>query len=272
MEPTALPTSHRIIYFLPLLLLLPLAIYAVIPPSAPHTPLGNAEAPAIVRQSLAKSDTSSLAYYLAGSEKYLSEARSISQQTKNNQTEDDKKKIIALLNSSLKMANNAVNYYPNNPESFNQRARLLEVLSVIDPSAKSQAEADRSLASRLTGNQTSSPTPINPVDLVKAAPLEQASLLSQAVIALPQDGQAATETRETTNALRGQVTLQSGSTDVTVHSLAIRDDKLVYYTPEGDPSNEILSLTSKSEAKDEFTLHLSGPLDHDLVIDWLIVD
>ncbi|MEI6690382.1 MAG: hypothetical protein WCL07_01395 [bacterium] len=263
------PVRYLLIGIIPLCAL----TYSILPPKHPLNPLGHADSPTIVRQALAQPEVSSLAYYLAGSEKYLNEARVISRQTATNQTEEDKKKIISLLNSSLQMANNAVTHYTQNPEGYTQRARLFEVLATIDPTAKGKAETDRQLASRLTGVATNpASSPITPVDLVRAAPLEEASLISQAIIALPQEGQAATDTKETANALRGQATLPAGQTDIVVTSSAVRDDLLIYYTPQGDTQGQVLSLKNKSEAGQKFTLHLSTPITQDLKIDWWIVE
>lgn len=274
-----LPTPHsplqskslRVTVALGTVSLLSIVGYALIPVNSPISPLGNSSAPEVVRQSLAAPEISPLAYYLAGSEKYLKEARALSQNTKNSQTETQKRSIIALLNSSLQMANNAVSYYPTSPEGYLQRARLFEVLAVLDNTAPAKAASDRALAARFTPS-SSSPTPLTPADLVRVTPLEEASLMSQAIIALPQDGPTETTTKQEANASRGQITFYAGDTDVVVHTGMVKDNKLVYYTPQGDTNGEVVSLTRKSQADQQFTLHLSAPLSHDLAVEWWILE
>lgn len=238
-------------------------------PAAPITPLANSDQPEIVRQSLSD-HKEPLAYYLSAAQKYLDQARAISRQTASHQTSSDKQKIISFLNESLRSANNAVKYYPDNSESYTQRAKVLRTLAVIDPSASDQAESDEKIASDLgsTGNIPH----INPEDLILYQPVQEASISDNVIIALPEDETIAEiDTNTDVNATKGTAILLAGETTVTVVSSHVTNDNLVYFTPDKDTQNEILSLSSKSESEQKFTLKLTSPLPYDLPITWWIV-
>ena len=79
------------------------------------------------------------------------------------------------------------------------------------------------------------------------------------------------EAEEESNALRGSTIISAGSTEIIVSSEFVTNENLIYFTPEGNTFNEIVSLKSKSEKKQEFTLALSNPIATDLVITWWIV-
>ena len=256
-------------------------LHFALPPVVPISPVANANQPAIVRQSLADSHES-LAYYVAASQEYLGQARALSQRLGNSQTDSDKQKIIDLLNQSLIMANDAVAYFPQSPEGFATRADLLDVVTTIDPSVKSQADADRQIAGKLGKG---SATAVAPADLVRAAPLQEAALIKTVAIALPGDGGPAPVTGAgADNTAKGIAVIKAGQTSVTVSSPDVTAANLVYYTPESDLHGSILSLSSKNTCdpaipynlspkpcRPSFTLSLDSPLNSDLNISWWIV-
>ena len=245
-----------------------LALRLLAPPVVPLSPVAHADQPAVVRQSLADSHES-LAYYLAASQEYLKQARALSQQLGSAQTDADKQKIVGLLNASLMMANNAVAYYPQSPEGFATRADLLDTVAAVDPSVKSQADHDRAVAGKL-GKGTA--TGLSPADLVRTAPLEQATLLKNVAIALPGDKTITPVAASgVDNTSKGIVTLKAGQTSVTVSSPDVSADNLVYFKPESDPHSSILSLSTKDVTHHSFTLTLDSPLTTDLPISWWIV-
>lgn len=253
--------------------LLPIALvsyFTILQPAQPLvSPLANPDQPEIVRQSL-QEDRQPLAYYIAASQKYLTQARTVSRQKGVNQTAGDKNKIISLLNESLKHANNAVKYYPQSPESYQTRAKLFENLAVLDDSAQGKADQDLALAAKL-GAGESVPN-ISPADLIEYSPIQEANLNKNVAIAFPEDEKVVdTVLEEESNALRGTAIIAAGETSIVVSSEFVTNDNLIYFTPEGDTLNEIISLKSKSEKNQEFTLKLSNPLPHDLTITWWIV-
>jgi len=224
---------------------------------------------------LTNPDVQPLAYYLAGSQEYLKRARETSRALGLNQTDSDKRKIIAFLNQSLSLANNAVLYYPDNPEGYLTRAELFETLSTLDPTATEKAASDRALAARLGKTDR---TPIAPSDLIEYAPLEEATLLDRVAIALPGDETSSPITaEEASNTTKGTITLLAGQTEITVNSEEITADRLVYFTPKGNTQNETLTMKSKNtcapspDCTPSFTLVLSSPLPHNLPVDWWIV-
>lgn len=248
-----------------------LIVYFIARPTEPLvSPLANSGQPEMVRQSLNDSKQS-LAYYLAASQKYLDQARALAKQKGVNQTESDKQKIISLLNESLKHANNAVKYYPNSPESYQQRAELFKNLAALDASAQAKADKDLTLAAQLGSKEEKAPD-VRPEDLIQYTPIQEATLAQNVAIAFPEEEKVVeVEAEEDSNALRGSVIIPAGSTEVVVSSEYVTNDNLIYFTPEGNTSNEIVSLKSKSEKKKEFTLALSNPIANDLVVTWWIV-
>ena len=292
LQPTTDPAKSghqsitRIMFIIPVAVIATAVITAgvlrlLIPPTPPISPVANADQPAIVRQSLADSHES-LAYYVAASQEYLGQARALSQRLGNSQTDSDKQKIIDLLNQSLIMANDAVAYFPQSPEGFATRADLLDTVAAVDPSVKSQADRDRSVAAKL-GKGTA--TAVAPTDLVRAAPLEEASLIKTVAIALPGEVSTAPVTATgADNTAKGTVILKAGEKSVTVSSPDVTAANLVYYTPQGDLHGSILSLSAKNTCdlgselskssepcRPSFTLSLDTPLATDLVISWWIV-
>ncbi|MFH2019371.1 MAG: hypothetical protein ABII80_02060 [bacterium] len=274
------PPSRLRLLRLSLLVLLPLSFlslvlyFVLLPPTPQLSPLAYPSTAPLVRQSLTEPDKQPLAYYLAGSQEYLKRARETSRALGQNQTESDKRKILAFLNQSLSLANNAVLFYPDNPEGYLTRASLFETLAVLDPSATQKASSDRALAARLGKTDG---TPIAPSDLIEYAPLEEASLLDRVAIALPGDETVPLNIEEKDNTTKGSVVIPTGQTEITISSPEITPDRLVYFTPTGNTQNETLTMKSKNtcaptpSCTPSFTLSLSAPLPHNLSIDWWIV-
>ena len=271
------PRFPKALFFLPLLPLAGLVTYLVLPPTIPASPLAYPSSAPLVRQSLVEPDKQPLIYYLSASGEYLRRARELSNKLGMNQTNADKQEIITLLNQSLLMANNAVVFYPSAPESYAVRAKIFETISVLDPSASEKAQKDKIIATELGENKA---PVIPPADLIRYEPIEEASLLNQVAIALPQEDRVGElDGEKEDNAEKGTITIPAGQTQVIVKSSSITPENLVYFTPLGNLLSSILSLTSKTtcevQEKDclgSFTLAISQALPHDLAIDWWIVN
>lgn len=240
-------------------------------PNTLLSPLNHADQPEIVRQSLTETKEP-IAYYIATSDDYLSRARVLANSLGNNQTQDDKNKIVSLLNESLKSANNAVSNYPSSPLGFQQRAKVYQLVAHLDPTAGPKAERDLTIATQLAGGELRAQD-ITPEDLIRSQPLQEASLLDNIAIALPEEDKVADqEAEEISNTKRGTTTILAGDQDVIVNSPYVTNNNLIYFTPVGSTLNEVISLRSKSQTNQEFTLHLSAPLPHDLSITWWIIE
>lgn len=261
-------------YIIALTLLIPTLItgyHLAQKPRVLLSPLNHADQPEIVRQSLTETKEP-LAYYIATSDNYLSRARVLSNSLGDNQTQDDKNKIVSLLNQSLKSANNAISNYPSSPLGFQQRAKVYQIVAYIDPTAGPKAERDITIATQLAKGELKAQD-IKPEDLINSQPLQEASLLDNIAIALPEDNKTAdNQAEEISNSKRGTATIKTGEQEVIVTSEFVNDDNLIYFTPVGSTQNEVVSLKSKSELNSEFTLHLSAPLPYNLEITWWIIE
>lgn len=82
----------------------------------------------------------SMSYYITTSQEFLNQARYLAQD--NEQTEEEKQKIIQTINQALDLANQAIAAYPHDDRGFAQRANIYTALIPFVPSSANLAIQD----------------------------------------------------------------------------------------------------------------------------------
>ncbi len=90
-----------------------------------------------------------ITYHITTSQLFLNQARSLAKN--NQQTDEDKKKIIETINQALDLANQAIALYPYDDRGFVQRANIYIALIPFIPSSSELAVQDLKEATRLNG-------------------------------------------------------------------------------------------------------------------------
>jgi len=198
---------------------------------------------------------------------YLNKAFDLSRNQ--NQTEADKKAIIASLNQSLTQATNSINLAPNQPEGYILRAQVLTAISKINPEAAGLAKQDLELAAKLANDKNIVlPKPINPVNLLQD---EQAASASSLLIAAPNEN--ATPSAESagteSNANQKRFILPAGQTEMTINDSLVKANSFIYLVPV-DNHNLLVSLKSKSVGS--FTVSLDSAATEDISVDYFIIN
>ncbi len=198
---------------------------------------------------------------------YLNKAFDLSRNQ--NQTEGDKKAIIASLNQSLTQATNSINLAPNQPEGYILRAQVLTAISKINPRAASLAKQDLDLAAKLANDRNIVlPKPINPVNLLQD---EQAASISGLFIAAPNEN--ATPSAESSgtesNANQKRFILPAGQTEMTINDPLVKADSFIYLVP---VDNHNLPVTLKSKSVGSFTVSLDSAATEDISVDYFIIN
>lgn len=198
---------------------------------------------------------------------YLSKAFDLSRNQ--NQSETDKKAIIASLNQSLSQATNSINLAPNNPEGYLLRAQVLTAISKINPQAASLAKQDLELAAKLANDKNVVlPKAINPVNLIQD---EQAASISSVFIAAPnQDATpSAGNTSTSSNANQKRFILPAGQTEMTIKDSLVGANSFIYLVPV-DNHNLVVALKNKSVGN--FTVSLDSPAAQDISVDYFVIN
>lgn len=201
------------------------------------------------------------------SQNYLNKAFDLSRNQ--NQSEADKKAIMASLNQSLAQATNSINLAPNQPEGYLLRAQVLTAISKINPAAAGLAKQDLELASKLAHDKdVVLPTPINPVNLL---PDEQARIGANIIIAAPNESAtpAAENAGTSSNANQKRFILPAGQTEMTINDTLVKANSFIYLIP-ADNHNLIVSLKSKSIGN--FTVAVDSPAGNDIPIDYYVIN
>jgi len=198
---------------------------------------------------------------------YLNKAFDLSRNQ--NQTEADKKAIIASLNQSLTQATNSINLAPNQPDGYVLRAQVLTAISKINPEAAGLAKQDLELAAKLANDKNIVlPKPINPVNLLQD---EQAASASSLLIAAPNEN--ATPSAESagteSNANQKRFILPAGQTEMTINDSLVKADSFIYLVP---VDNHNLPVALKSKSVGGFTVSLDSAATEDISIDYFIIN
>ncbi len=205
---------------------------------------------------------------------YLNKAFDLSRNQ--NQTEADKKAIIASLNQSLTQATNSINLAPNQPEGYILRAQVLTAISKINPQAASLAKQDLDLAAKLANDKNIVlPKPINPVNLLQDEQARrvggQAASTSSLLIAAPNEN--ATPSAESSgtesNANQKRFILPAGQTEMTINDSLVKTDSFIYLIP---IDNHNLPVTLKNKSVGGFTVSLDSAATEDISVDYFIIN
>lgn len=82
-----------------------------------------------------------LYYYITSSQEFLNKARHLANSNQN-QTPEDKEKVIKTINAALELINQATVFYPQDARGFAQRAKIYQALASFWPEAHQQAIRD----------------------------------------------------------------------------------------------------------------------------------
>ena len=74
----------------------------------------------------------------------------------------------------------------------------------------------------------------------------------------------------TNDATAGFITLATGQTEVTINNSQLTANSMVYLTPNGSTQNQVPYVKNKTE--DNFTIAIDSPLDHDVNINWWLIN
>jgi len=202
---------------------------------------------------------------------YLNKAFDLSRNQ--NQTEADKKAIIASLNQSLTQATNSINLAPNQPEGYILRAQVLTAISKINPEAAGLAKQDLELAAKLANDKNIVlPKPINPVNLLQDEQARRFGGQADSIIiaapnenATPSAESAGTES----NANQKRFILPAGQTEMTINDSLVKADSFIYLVP---VDNHNLPVSLKSKSVGGFTVSLDSAATEDISVDYFIIN
>ena len=202
---------------------------------------------------------------------YLNKAFDLSRNQ--NQTEADKKAIIASLNQSLTQATNSINLAPNQPEGYILRAQVLTAISKINPKAAGLAKQDLDLAAKLANDKNIVlPKPINPVNLLQD---EQARRFGgqadSIIIAAPNEAStpSAESAGTSSNANQKRFILPAGQTEMTINDSLVKADSFIYLVP---VDNHNLPVSLKSKSVGSFTISVDSVAANDISVDYFIIN
>lgn len=216
----------------------------------------------------------SLDYYLNLSQSFLEKATRLANDNQN-QNKTEKLKIINTLNQSLKAVNQAIEYYPDQPEAYLTRAQLYQKIKHLWPEVDQLAKNDLEIANQLMVNSEQPPQPnsstenTHPLDFI---PAQKADLAQKITIAAPEEKKSIkdSESEITTNALSGTGVLPAQETEVTIQNQQLTPDSLVYVVPKGDIDNQVLYIKSRKNNQ-WFKVGLDQPNDKDIQFSWWII-
>lgn len=240
------------------------AVASITKAAQPDTTLATSPAPA-AQADLASTDAgaesdSAYQYALTLAQGYLNKAVDLSRSSQSRQTDEDKQEILALIDTALQHANQAIDRQPRDGTGFLVRARIYMTASVLKPELAALADQDRQIAVALGANAALLDQ--NPLELL---PTQQAQTNNAPIIADPESGDTAnTSASTTTNAEHGRVVLPAGESSVWVNAIL----------PEsGTMSARSIALTSSAYTVSErnstgFRIVASQPLDTDTEIEW----
>lgn len=182
------------------------------------------------------------------------------------QTEADQAQIVALLNQSLTLANQAVALAPTSPQSYLMRARILSSSATLRPDATLLAQKDLEAAQALANGQTITlPTEI---DLLELAPKQRAEGEANLIIAAPEVANTKESTASaSSNTQKLTAIIPAGKTEITVKNSQITTESYIYLIPAD--SSQTIYLKTKTDG--QAVVATDSPLGSDLAFEYWIV-
>ncbi|MBI2404576.1 hypothetical protein HYV22_00125 [Candidatus Gottesmanbacteria bacterium] len=162
------------------------------------------------------------------SQRYFADAYTISQ--KRQQTEEDKKEILANLQKAINTISEGISLYPNTAELWTQRANFYLAIQSIAPQAKEAALHDIEKAQSISQHSPSAPSsPSQPsgLELVKEEQVNSRDV----IVAAPDEATSPYEDTKETSAITGTATIPAGQTTLTVENMYVTDESPVYVVP-----------------------------------------
>jgi len=97
---------------------------------------------------------------------------------------------------------------------------------------------------------------------------------AQTIIASDTDINLATDSAKlTSNATAGTATLPAGKTELIISTNKLSSSSMVYLTPVGSTNNQVIYVKNKiTDSNPYFTIALDQPLDHEVSINWWIIN
>jgi len=216
----------------------------------------------------------SLDYYLSLANLFLQKATRLANDNPS-QTDQDKQKIITHINEALKVANEAVIYYPNEPQAYLTRSQIYAKIKHLDETAAEKEQNDLEIAKRLINKTDITNTNYNksgqPLDFI---PNQKASTTSNIIIAEPMERKSEIRNPKSeieTNALSGESVIFSGETEVIIPCPELTEKEMVYVLPKNNTDNEVLYVKSRQNGE-WFKVALDKPSNKDLGFKWWVIN
>lgn len=215
----------------------------------------------------------SLEYYLHLSKSFLYKATRLANDNPS-QTDADKMKILNNINKSLKAANQAIKYYPNQPSSYLTRAQIYQKVANFFPEGNNKAQQDIKTANRIMNQANSADIPLEkeaqPLNFI---PTQKANLDKKITIAEPNQPSVTGHQSSTvdTNASSGTGILEAGQTEAIIKTSQVKSKTQVYVVPQGGADNKVLTVVAKKDNQ-WFKVGLDSPSDKDIIFDWWTIE
>lgn len=208
-------------------------------------------------------------YYINLSASFLKKATQQANNT-NNQTLEQKRQIISNLNKSLTAANQAVKYFPDQPEGYLMRAAIYQRTAHLYPEAETAAKNDLQTAAALSEGQAL-PSSLPNQHPLNSLPSQRAELAAKITIAEPNEEKKLTKTESGTenNASSGTAVIPAGEKTTIIHKPNISKQSLLYTKPMSNPEN--ISLHIKERTSNSFTVEANKTPQKDLKFKWWVI-
>lgn len=216
----------------------------------------------------------SLDYYLSLANLFLQKATRLANDNPS-QTDQDKQNIITHINEALKAANEAVTYYPNEPQAYLTRSQIYAKIKHLDAKAAEKEQSDLEIAKRLINKTDLTNTNYNksdqPLDFV---PNQKASIASNIIIAEPLERKSEIQNPKSeieTNALSGESVIFAGETEVLIPCPQLTEKDMVYVLAKNNPDKELIYVKSRQNGE-WFKMGLDKPAINDLGFKWWVIN
>lgn len=193
-------------------------------------------------------------YYIALSQRYFADAQTLSQNRQ--QSDEDKKEIIAKLQLAINTISEGIVTYPTRADLWVERANIYMAIKSIAPQAEQAAIQDIQVAQRLT--QHSFPNPPNTPNLPNGLELvkDQQAIARNVIVAAPDETPSPyTDTKEG-SAFSGTATIPAGQTTMIIPNINVTDASPIYVVPTTQTSATISVISKK--AGESFTVTLDS--------------
>ncbi len=264
-SPMLLVAAGIVVLFL--LALPPVAVLSMRLTQAPTSPTvsplsdpataGPTPQPAVAAKVYAPSD------YLYLSQRYFTDAYTVSQ--KRQQTEDDKKEILANLQKAINTISEGISLYPTTVELWTQRANFYTAIQSIAPQAKEAALYDIQQAQNIS-QHNAPPPPAGGLPKGLEVVKDQQANSRDVVVAAPGEPTSPYQNTNEGSAATGTAVIPAGQTELTVQNSSVTDAAPIYVVPIRHPADQtsaVLSVVKKMSGSG-FVVALDNPQTVDI--------